>query len=339
MTKKINFLRLLSTATFLAAACFFSQKMQAQQTPYVGFYRQNWQMVNPASMDPWTYKNTRGWRQSMTMITASYRSQWVTSGISGAPKLMVASVEYSPDLRAEDQPFKFGGVFFKDEAAAFGTLGASLTGSYFWEAGEGFFHVGGSAGIIQYGIDRDKTKPADETDDIWANAGRRILPEFSIGALYRDDLNYIGLSIPQTLGEVIAKTRKSHIYFVAGHFFEPQDYVKIELSNWIRYTPGLTYRSISKNGKFPISTDVNCRVFFDKMKTKSFDKAFGCWLGGGIGTGMNASVEGGIEIERGFENYERRSRLRLGVSYSFPFSKTVNPLGQSFELTAAMAFN
>ncbi len=338
MTKKINPSRFFKTAFFLAAACFFSLKMQAQQTPYVSFYRQNWQMINPASMDPWTYKNSRGWR-SMTMVTASYRSQWVTSGIEGTPALMMASVEHSPDLRAEDQPFKFGGVFFKDRAAAFGTIGASLTGSYFWEMGEGFFHVGGSAGIIQYGIDKSKANPADPSDLIWADAGRRILPEFSIGALYRDDLNYVGLSIPQTASEVIAKTRKSHVYFVWGHFFEPQDYVKVELSNWIRYTPGLTYRSISKNGKLPISTDVNCRVFFDKMKTRSFDKIFGCWAGAGIGTGMNAQIEGGIEIERGFENYERRSRLRLGVSYGFPFTKTYNPLGQSFEVTAAMAFN
>ena len=313
----------------------------AQQTPYIGFYRQNWQMVNPASMDPWSYKRARGWKKA-TMLTASHRSQWVGTGIEGAPVLYVVSLEHTFDMGDNGQPFKVGGVGFRDATDAIGTTGGNLTGSYYWPAGNGFVHIGAGAGVVQYGVDRSKLRPADTDDEVLNNAvGNSWLPDFSVGAVYRDDLRYIGLSMPQTLGELFGGSRRTHVYLVAGRFFETRaEGITTELSTWARYTPGLMYRSI---GALPVSADVAMRAFFDQNSYLGKDKmhTLSWWMGGGLGTGLTAQVEFGAEVERGFENYERRTRMRVGLVYSRPFAQRTAVLGGagSFEVVLAMAFN
>lgn len=330
---------LLALFWLLAAAA----PAHAQQTPVIGFFRQNWQMINPASMDLWSYRDIGGWRR-VSMLTLSHRSQWVGSGIEGAPVFTMASFEHTPEINKSGeykQPYKWGVVAYRDQTDAISTSGLNLTGSYFWSAGDGYAHIGAGLGAVQYGVDGDKLRAADGSDPVLADAVQtRYLVDFSIGALYRDDRQYYGISMPQTLQEFVPNSaRRTHFYGVAGWFFDTNDEdVKTEITTWLRYTPGLAYRTI---GTLPMSADVVGRVFFNEKYRlgKKVMNTISWWAGGGVGTALTAQVEFGAEIERGWENFDKRNCFRISLIYNRAFAQRTAVLGNSLELAVATAWN
>lgn len=326
----------------LLFACLLSlAAANAQQTPYVGFYRQNWSLVNPAATDPWSFLEATGWNRS-TLFMASYRKQGVASELDGAPYTGAFSFEITPDVNKNvfnnSRHYKGGFTILKDQADAISTLGVYATGSYWWPMGEGYFHIGGSAGLIQYGVDRNQLRNYDPNDPIIEAAGKEWQPDFGIGVMFRNAEQYIGLSMPQTLTEVYSKNRRTHVYLNAGRIFETESGMKIEPSMWLRWTPGLTYQAI---GNIPLSGDLNARMIFP-LDAEGKEKRRTLWFGAGTGTGFNLNIEAGIELfsQKGPRTHNHDiHQTRIGIVGGIPMSKRRSPLGSSFELTLAHAFN
>lgn len=318
--------------------------LSAQQTPYTAFYRQNWSLVNPAAVDPWSAADPGDWNRT-TMFSVGFRQQGIDSDIEAAPVQGAAAFEITPDLRSRNLPgiYKGGFAILKDRAASISTLGVYGTFSYGWRAGtEGLFNIGAAAGWIQYGADRSALQNYDPGDPVINDAGMRWQPDFSIGVFYRNNSAYAGLSMPQTLSNFISSSRKPHVYLLAGKMMPLHTADALfEPSIWLRWTPGLEYESIRNS--LPFSADLNAR-FWISAGHEYQTKRRKIWFGSGIGTVLNLNLETGVEILRmreapGHNLSGQMQRIRIGMAGSFPIFSRRGPLGKAVEVTAAFAFN
>ncbi len=190
---------------FIFPCCLFlcitaSQRSVAQQSSYNYFYRNNWQLVNPAAIDRSHYLTKH---HPTTVLNAGSRLQWV--GLEGAPLLYFISAEYCPESQYNRPNYKLGVTAFGDRTDAISTYGLLRKLFLFlWPAlGRGHtLHLGGSVGYVQYGVDLNRIhSPTKDQDVILQNSEKRSFADFAIGAMYRvKKWFYLGVSSPQTFG-------------------------------------------------------------------------------------------------------------------------------------------
>lgn len=325
------FFRLLTAILLFPFAAF------AQQSAYTTFYRQNWQLVNPAAMDKWQFFSNR--HNSSWLMSSGYRAQWALRGLGGeAPRTFYASTEYAPGVnggRDVFNPIRLGFTFTNDRAGAFGTFGGRFNFAYYIQNRQDFLHLGISGGFFSQSIQGDLTLPDGNTtakDAVEKNYG-----DFSFGAFYRKRLHraknnhfYAGLSVPQAffINQEGSLGRGMPVYAVVGSFLEmgPVDYAAIgsqrmiivEPSLWVRYAAGIGYYSISQVAPLPFSVDADLRLYWrDRL-----------WAGMGYGSNQQLSFEFGVIPRINDDN-----RLRIGTGFNLPAGRKYLNLGTSAELT------
>jgi len=317
--------------------------LQAQQTPYQVFFRNNWQAVNPAAIDRVFFFRT----QPSILLSGSYRQQWL--GTEEAPAYSFLSFENF----IEDSGLRWGVSAFQDKAGPTSTVGmyGNLTQTISMGKGK-FLSVGLNLGAIRFQIDPEKlifdNKQAEQEAGTLDNLNRFFL-DLSGGIFYRKkalhdnpDMFYTGLSIPQTItvnagsrgnDGLFSTERIPHIYYMLGWYISPGNYdddfpVDIEPTLWVRYVPGVTYSSIANN--FPLSVDATVRAYFGNYRRKS--NPF--WVGAGYGTNTMMNMEVGYHW---INPKDTEKSFRVGLGYSFPVGNRLLNLGHSMELTAAWA--
>lgn len=329
MIKKLITLTLLLLPALLAG----------QQTPYFHFFQQNWTFVNPAAVDKsFIFKENNPF-----ILHAGYREQWI--GIKDAPRIYYVGFEHEP---AGDENYKWGFQFFGDQSGTLNTFGGYFNYSYslkFPNSRNKRLYIGLNAGLIRYGIDQTQVRLQDPDDPIVTNARDIIYTDFSFGVFYQSNQQfYAGLSVPQTFaldldnpnddGRFVPE-KIPHIYLVVGGFLGtssgcrrcPSSDFMIEPSLWVKYTPGVTYFSVSDD--LPISADLQIRAYYQRV----------FWVGAGYGTNRHLAIDFGINKPIPAIIGDTEDRLRIGVGYTVPFQAVGLDLGHSVELSVAYSWH
>ncbi|MBK8566710.1 MAG: PorP/SprF family type IX secretion system membrane protein [Saprospiraceae bacterium] len=310
----------------------------SQVTPFTNLYQQNWQMVNPAAIDRWQIFQRAN--NSSMLFSTNYRGQWLLGGVEGAPNTFYASFENAPFVNESASGIKYGVTAFYDKAGVFQNTGASANFSYYFDfSKKEVIHLGLSAGMVQYGINRGDIRAANESDNLLSGLdGSKWLPDFSLGVFYRRKLSpwgdrmYAGFSIPKVFNRAGNKTaildKGTPFYLLAGAFLVSDGGsgfagdITYEPSIWVRHAKGLGFYSVSTQKWQYLSVDASLRVYFN-------DKF---WFGAGYGTYQSGMAEAGFLLEP----EESEKRIRLGLSYSFPAGSKYLNLGHSLEVMASM---
>ena len=311
-----------------------------QQGSYNYFYRNNWQLVNPAAIDRSQYLT----KHRPTMVfNAGSRLQWV--GMEGAPLLYFVSIEHCPDENILHN-YKVGFTAFGDRTDAISTYGFYGNYSYYFQLPWGYKHVlhlGVGVGFVQYGVDLNRIRSPHISDDIVLQSNqKRLFADFAWGALYRVQKRmYFGLSSPQIFGVNLIrdnihsnKVGLRQINLTGGWFinrgekeyttdYDENYYSLIEPSFIIRYAPGVSYSTLKFLKNSPFSADINLRIHYKRK----------LWYGGGLSTNGTINLEGGIN-----RDLENRLRMFVGAGYSIPVFQVYQGLGHSVEVNFGYYF-
>jgi type IX secretion system PorP/SprF family membrane protein len=324
-------------STILALLFCGAIALRAQQNPYLRFYTNNWQFINPAAMD----RHVMKWKtRKYSIFNVQTRQQWV--GFEGAPTTILVSGEYKRDISNNSWVGpKWGGTAYFDKTDAFSTMGFQGNYSYMFEMpnSDRFIHIGASFGLQFHSLNTSKitTTLVDPNDPAILNFQRRSLIDFGMGILYRAPQKfYLGISSPQMVRAYAWKQKENRgkygnqfeqVCFVAGGFidlsrsdsrkFDKSREVNLneletarfvlEPSVWVRMTPQIDYINWFGDHS-PISCDLNVRLYgFDRF-----------WTGVGLGTNGNGSFEFGANFKG---NSENKKGFRAGVTSSFPVLK------------------
>ena len=88
---------------------FFSLK--AQDQPFIGHFNNNWQLINPATLDKLMITDN----QLPVLISGMARSQWL--GIEGSPQTYFLSAEFQPI--GDGFKFRYRGTLLYDKTDVF----------------------------------------------------------------------------------------------------------------------------------------------------------------------------------------------------------------------------
>lgn len=334
--------RLLFSSIYLLVCLLTNSEVNAQHGSYNYFYRNNWQLVNPAAIDRSHYLTKY---HPTTVLSAGSRVQWI--GLEGAPQLYFISAEHCPEPQFNQPNYKIGVTAFGDRTDAISTYGFFGNYSYFfilpWGRGH-TLHLGGSVGYVQYGVNMKRIhSPTKAQDVVLQNSEKRSFADFAIGAIYRVKKRfYLGLSSPQTFGlnltrdSVHANTIGVRQVNVSGGWFlnrglrdfstaYDNDFSFLfEPSFIVRYAPGVTFSTIKFLKNSPFSADVNLRFHYHRK----------FWYGGGLSTNGTVNFEGGINREMGNE-----TKMQIGAGYTIPVFQRYQSLGHSLEVTFGYYFD
>ena len=303
----------------LLVGLIFALSAQAQQLPSLALFRDNWNVLNPASMSSDYIFGDR------TMsLHASYRDQW--SGFEGAPWTGLVNWEYVID----NVNVTTGGYFLHDQTGEIGYSG--LYGRFAYRLdldrrGDHWINIGLNAGVVQY-----RAKLSDisfEAPEFFLGDDQVYYPDFGIGLMYYNaDKYYLGFSVPQTFGlsprfrtgeGELRLDRVQHIYVMGGAYFDVylfnSDASFIETSAFVRYVPNS-----------PITVDAHVRC--------QFTDVFWAGLGGSTNKTLRADV--GMVIGESL-NFSA-GQIRLAFSYGLGIGSFGNSLGNSLEAHVAYSW-
>ncbi len=331
---------------FYYAACLLAYFLpisyaSGQQGSYNYFYRNNWQLVNPAAIDRSHYLTKK---HPTMVVNAGSRVQWI--GLEGAPLLYFVSAEYCPEERRSLPSYKIGISAFGDRTDAISTYGLYGNYSYYFVLPWGYkhsLHLGGSIGFIQYGVNLNRIRSQHIADDITLQSNQnRTFADFALGVLYRVQKRmYFGFSSPQTFGLNLIRDKNysnkiglRQVNFTGGWFIPKgareyttnydENYVTIiEPSFIVRYAPGLTYSTTKFLKGSPFSADINLRIHH-KLKY---------WYGGGLSTNGTVNLEGGIK-----RTLDSHLKMFFGAGYTIPVFQRYQSLGHSVEVNFGYYF-
>lgn len=320
----------------------FSLELGAQLlTPYT-LYRDQWGVVNPASIS-----NNYTVDEYVFSVAATDRHQWLGNGFNW---------DYSPNTQVlnfegilENDNIVIGGHLMQDRTGALSTLGAYGRFAYMIpldRLGRQALSVGLAMGLVQTRsrIDGSDTRYFDVPEDDIV-AGAVINPDVSLGIFYyNEDIWYAGVSIPQILsfsaefGEdqlVYSFRQPRHYYAVAGGYI-PFDFFGfgdgssyLELSGWARYLPLRQSNADSFAHLFRI--DGNARYQHNQI----------AWVGVGLGSALALEYTF-LHTELGFiagenMNFEK-SQLKIGLALDFTIGDPIQRLGPSAEINVMFSW-
>lgn len=292
----------------------------SQQLPTFALFRDNWNILNPASLSSdYLFSN------KPMSIFASYRNQW--AGFEGSPETAVLNWEYVMDY------FNIvtGASIIHDKAGEIGNT--ALFGRFGYRLdldrrGDRFINIALNAGVVQYhanlaDLDLGETI-IDLTNDLI------YYPDFGVGIMYyHEDQYYFGISVPQTFGlstrvrqenGSFELKRTQHVYLMGGTYFDiylfNSDASYLEIAGFLKYVPNA-----------PIAVDANIRV--------QMGEVFYAGLGGGLS--RTARVEAGVVIGESV-NFQA-GQIRVGASYGIGLSNYASAFGNSIELHAIYSFD
>ncbi|MBN8682190.1 MAG: PorP/SprF family type IX secretion system membrane protein [Chitinophagales bacterium] len=340
-------------ALLLGGLCI-ALSARAQQLPYGTFYRNNWQLVNPAAIDR-LLMSSKEYHPTL-QFTANFRPQWI--GTEGAPLTGFFQFEQAPDEQVYERwPVRWGGQGFFDKTdilTTYGFYGNFSREFTFDNTGGKKLRVGITPGLLlrQYDVGRMRARDGIPNDPVLlsiTNDPTRLQFDFSAGMFYHKTdanggTNYFGFSLPSALGAQFNpredvndygfKFKMRNFYFVWGKYIsnwsddDGSDLnIEWEPTIWVRGVGQGAYSTINPNWRLPVSVDANLRVYF--KPTQYTPPKF--WIGAGYGTNRQLSAETGFNITA-MDRDAIRQNLQIGLAYNVPTTRSLFQLGQSFEI-------
>jgi type IX secretion system PorP/SprF family membrane protein len=330
---------------------------RAQETSSFSFYRNNWQMINPAAANhSWFFDPAKSYS-----INASYRQQWI--GAPGSPANYNIHFESVPAAREQQYDMKMGGGMYGESGwdvnmpifkwGGYGNYAYALplNGSY------KKLTLGLNIGFSNQRINLKDTRFKDMTDEkieeALANYNgilSRYALELNAGAFYSDSKHfYAGVSAPFALnltrlpGDDIGSAnstpptalsrRPLYVNGLVGGaiIFDENSNGRVISglypSMWVRWQPN--YQNSSLFGVTPISADVNLRYQLNSQ----------FWLGTGYNTAQWVHFECGIlHFDNSVYGHDGDYSLSLGLAYDMPLTPAGWRLGQTLELTVGFTW-
>lgn len=324
---------------YLYIICFLlffgSQLLGQLLTPFT-LYRDQWGVLNPASVS-----NNYALDEFTFSVSATDRHQWLGDGFNWdySPNTQVVNMEV---VREKDR-IVFGGHFMHDRTGDLSSVGGYFRFAYLlpldrWN--KRYISIGLSAGLLQ---NRSRIDGADQTffraPEEGISPGSVIRPDVSVGMFYREEGRwYAGISIPQMLSlntkfgeDQINYSLKQprHYYLVAGGYI-PSDLLGVgdgssfmEISGWARYLP--IRQSKANEFAHLFRLDANLRYQHNQI----------AWLGFGLGSDLAADLPT-LHTEFGIIGGEQMNlnngQLKVGLAMDFPFGSGIRRLGPSAEI-------
>ncbi len=289
----------------------------AQQLQMMSEYTYNGFVLNPGML---------GW-EGISAVSAVYRHQWTE--MPNAPKTAALSFRHHDDRRR----MTFGGYLIHDQLGPTGFTGVSLNYAYTipFKSNNGYLKnnklaLGMSLSGLGYRLNGADLRYQDANDPlIIQNNMSRFYPDFGIGALYSNDLYYVGVSIPQLIpfkinfegDQVLSSIRRMPHFYIHGgamvNIFNnmypiPKHNHNIMPSFWIKYTPTA-----------PLNINFNLHYIFDNLFSV------------GVGYGSEGTCIADFSIYF-LKNY------RIGYAYSFGLNELAPQLGSNHEIMLTYVF-
>jgi|CXWL01.1.fsa_nt_gi type IX secretion system PorP/SprF family membrane protein len=197
----------------------------AQQDPQ---FTQNMFMKLPVNPG---YAGTR----DALCATTAYRTQWV--GFSGAPKTFFICA----DLPVYDLNGGLGLTVLKDKLGNFNFTHARGAYSYHRSLGIGLLGIGLELGVLQASVENNWLAPngSNGEDDPYIpnHYVKKTTYDIGLGAYYRTNDCYVGLSMSHVPGNMERLTADDfeyraarHAYVMAGYYFRPAQKITIRPS-------------------------------------------------------------------------------------------------------------
>ncbi|MCB0644054.1 MAG: PorP/SprF family type IX secretion system membrane protein [Phaeodactylibacter sp.] len=318
----MNRLQLL-LAFLLAASQAF-----AQQLPLFTQYRENFDIINPASVGA----DYLAFEQNVS-FGGTYRTQWTE--YTGNPTTQTIRGSF---LYAEPNGFNIiaGGHIMNDQTGPsgftglYGRIGGVITGDPY----DGGVSFGMNLGIVQYRLKGSEIRLRESNDILEGTNLSQWFPDVGVGVFAYKKVGgygfgegsyiYAGASVPQVLGldlnfqsgqaEVVTQ-RIQHAYANVGWMkFLPDDSF-LEITSWGKYVPNA-----------PFNMDINLRY----MMPQGF-----IWVGAG------SSISGNFHTETGFilgrDNPDNRF-FKVGYSFDYSFSDFGPEAGGTHEINLSYSF-
>ncbi|WP_304064549.1 PorP/SprF family type IX secretion system membrane protein [Pedobacter glucosidilyticus] len=229
-------------------AFFCINVVYAQQEAMYSQYMFNTLAINPA------YAGSR----NVVSATALYRNQWV--GIEGAPSTQTISF----DGATSNKKVGLGFQVFNDEIGISKTTGAFASYAYRIRMDKGTLAFGLQAGAALYtaNFSRVALNPTGAPDVSFAQDVRTVQPNFGAGVYYNSDKFYLGVSVPQMLGNTLNNNTNisssrliarqyTHLFIAAGYVFDINKDIKIK--------PSVLFKGVQGA---PLQLDINSNVWF-----------------------------------------------------------------------------
>lgn len=222
-----------------------SLSLKAQQEPMYSQYMFNMLHINPA------YTGNR----AVDNITNMYRRQWLN--VQGSP----TSASLTWDRRQADTNNGYGVQIYTDQIGIENTNGIQGFYSYRLPLNESFLTFGLSGGLLYYHAAFSQVKVI-ESDPLFQEDAKGVLPTAGFGALYGSDKWYVGFSIPALLKtklniEGINTTStvaaNNHYFLTSGYVFEINEAVAVKPSFLMKYSSGA-----------PVQFDFNANMWLNE---------------------------------------------------------------------------
>lgn len=331
--------------TLLLLVTLLLQIANAQQSPWLVFYRQNWQLLNPAALNRYFYNRTTP--EPPDRISFGIRSEAIKA--KNAPKTGFLNFE----VLYPEHRIRWGGQFFFDKTDAISYTGGAFNFAYLVTDPREKLKIslGIQPSLFAYQVNINKLVPEVAGDPLLGFYNKpRWDFDFGFGFFMKKDRGtagrglrsrrtpewYLGLSAPNLI--LLAKRRNGgifggservpHINIIAGIFKDIGADAGLEMTCWLRAARSTRMVNTIANNSL-LSMDVNLRYHF----TGQLDK--GLWAGVGIGTNAVGSLEAGYSDRKKY-------RYQLMISASGPLANQTNIWGRrgiGLETTLTVPFS
>jgi type IX secretion system PorP/SprF family membrane protein len=307
----------------IAYILIFSTSILRGQSPLYTIYREQTATLNPAM--PSTNYLISEFNKS---ISATYHYQWL--GVEGAPVTQVLNWEWLPT----DKNILVGAHLTNDKTGDIGVT--SISGQFAYKISlsrteNRLLLIGLNAGVQSF---RANLASVAAVENISVENTARTIADLNIGAYYHHDNSfYVGLSVPQLLGNTIVLNstlpkgkeygiqKPAQVYAVGGLFIDApffgNDGAYLEPSVWLRYLP--------KANDF--SFDINLRA----KVSNSF------WFGSGFNVYANTlNFETGSILGKSIGLDD--GQLKIGFGFGIPLGSRWTGLGPIGEVNVAYSW-
>jgi len=282
---------------FIGAFCFCLGNLFGQSEPHYSHFMYNQLPINAAFA---------GSRDAIH-LTGLYRNQWL--GIEGAPE----NISFNFDTPLFNNRQGLGLSLVSDKIGWSNRYSADISYAYRIQlTDKGKLAIGIKGKLDYHRLSWNEADPFDNEDGLVPLLNETSLkPNFGIGALYKTDKFYVGLSAPtllrtslysQKVGEDISYRNKTSYYLSAGAMFGK--------GRTIKFYPNLL---ATLNASAPFELELNATfIFADKV-----------WLG--LSSRLGDSIDALI-------GYQLTRQLRASAAVDFTTSKLRDKTFGSVEL-------
>lgn len=159
-----------------------------------------------------------------------------------------------------------------------------------------------------------------------------FLPDVRLGVFYNSPLFFAGAGIENLLSSVVMNDEKASIQ-PSRHYFVQAGGI-IPLANDVLLKPTTLLKTASNSSNQAWTWDLNAAVIFAEHFTLGATYRTGFLTGNDAST--NLSKRNSII---GLAEFQTRSNIRVGYSYDYPLSSTINNLGGTHEISIGYMIN